>query len=973
MGNPLKKKKRIVAVGSNITNLAGDVHKRPNLLKTYMFNEILYHEYGGIGKALTESYLGGPGIKNRGMVRRAQFYDYYNKIGQPPSGIRSLNSHKLAEITETLRALHDIPTITVDEYDIGEPDPDWWIYPYLLEHRPALLDSEFALDYNRTEHEFVIEVYDDVVYTTPGETELDPPTHETKFEVVETLYIPAGSYDPDSDDWLGGFYNENLPPESELLTDEIIDEIPEDLELTDFNLDEDEVDEQEITYETKTTVTTVFDDPDLEPEIHVGIQEFTVTIESNRKLYTRTVFEEVEGIPSKIEESLEFFSGSVLEPTYSESSVPTTVGTTTTVVESYEVVSKDEIHHKRLATPSVDLAPSKVFHYKKGDGVPEFDDIILPSVDAGYLFPVVPMKTDINPGRNPNKQYIDKNQSIGYLKDLYYWNRTLVRKVTDRKTYDEIIGAIKDIGKDRKNDDEATHKDINYAYIMYGTSVNSPEPQSAHYMYKFFKEFKDYNTAMGTDYDTFLADWQRAYQSRLDYIEWDSQQIPCGHYVYGLKNGRWQRYKVECPPLAGTPAPKIRAYPNPPRTTINIRTSSRYGLKYYVNWSNINEFEGTGRILNLKNKHGKTMLDSRGLDRLEIWYEREAYEVCETGGESGTYCYTAYRTVLRSKVERDRSTASMLIYFQETPDTWKALRVHGLNSKNTIYDGRSVSQDIIEAFSSSDESPLLIPLQDNILRSMGIVHGTQFVTASSYLLLNHYIDKVIKVYRGFVKWLIVIVVVVIVVVVTIATAGTGAAPAGSLGATVAASLGMSGVAALAATVAVNMIAGMILSKLIMKLAVSMFGPKLGFIIGIVASIAMGSAIMSGGINMADVFSGPNLLSMTDAVVGGYFDYRADKYNKKAEKIADEIAKEMDSYTKTMDEIERKYIEEFGDRMYIDAIKYSQRDNHQMNQMAVETPDKFFTRTLMLGSDIAEMSMASTDITSDISLLTHLDV
>ena len=68
MGLGSSKKK--IKVFSDIYNLAGDINKRPNFLKTLVFGQTMYKSHPSMGRAITDGYLKGPGIKLRQVVPR---------------------------------------------------------------------------------------------------------------------------------------------------------------------------------------------------------------------------------------------------------------------------------------------------------------------------------------------------------------------------------------------------------------------------------------------------------------------------------------------------------------------------------------------------------------------------------------------------------------------------------------------------------------------------------------------------------------------------------------------------------------------------------------------------------------------------------------------------------------------------------------------------------------------------------------
>jgi hypothetical protein len=158
---------------------------------------------------------------------------------------------------------------------------------------------------------------------------------------------------------------------------------------------------------------------------------------------------------------------------------------------------------------------------------------------------------------------------------------------------------------------------------------------------------------------------------------------------------------------------------------------------------------------------------------------------------------------------------------------------------------------------------------------MSLVDGTQMATACCYMVMNCITIKKQKWYETIAFKILLV---VLVIVVTVITAGAaGPAGAGILGANAAigAALGFAGTAAIIVGAIANAIAAMIISQIISYASNAIFGPKIGAIVALVATVVamnVGTAMASGaslveGFNA--LMSAENLMQLTMAAGNGY--------------------------------------------------------------------------------------------------------
>jgi hypothetical protein len=274
--------------------------------------------------------------------------------------------------------------------------------------------------------------------------------------------------------------------------------------------------------------------------------------------------------------------------------------------------------------------------------------------------------------------------------------------------------------------------------------------------------------------------------------------------------------------------------------------------------------------------------------------------------------------------------------------------------ENFIYNGKSVEINAIEALEDADESGFLIPLHYETFREMSLVASTQVATACTYVVFNCY--QVVKT-KWYQTTIFKILVFVAIIVVTVMTAGVGSAGFGILGANVAIgmALGFTGLIAAIVGAVVNAIAAMILLKLISFASVELFGDKIGTLIAAIVSIVVmqvSTSLMNGASlasSWGNLMSASNIIGMTSAVgngVAGYIQASAMGIQEKTQDL-------INDYNQESKDISQLFQQNIGyGRGYIDPMNLT--DSSVGN--FIESEKIFLSRTLMTGSDIANMTL-----------------
>ena len=469
--------------------------------------------------------------------------------------------------------------------------------------------------------------------------------------------------------------------------------------------------------------------------------------------------------------------------------------------------------------------------------------------------------------------------------------------------FDELIDKIKD------ND---SLDEIDFAYVFFGVSLNTKDKSSRQYIFAYFKHLYDNQRSSAYTFNQWVAGQTGVTDQIDDWINWYANQLsnPEGNPIVGVEPSR--------PTLGTAPGNTVLIQDKGPGQT---------NLKLEISWTSIEQTGGLG-------------LGQPGAKSGDVWFKFNG---------SQDIVLTAYS---EDEIE-DLKIDNIQIYKQTTASTWLMLNIRGMVHRNHIYDGKSVEITAAQALLDLDESGFLIPIHYGVFRQLSLVDATQMGTQCVNLVFNSYQIVKKKWYQtGWFKVLLVIVIVAIAVV----TGGVGAGGIGLLGAnaSVGLALGFAGIAATIAGVVANMVAAMILTKLISYVSVAVLGEKIGMIVAAIASMValqVGTALQAGQ-SLATMWSSltdpMNLLNMTNSVGNAYAGVLQSNTMEYVQKSKDAL----DDYRKQTLELQQNYAENIG---YGNARLDPMALTGVTNFLYYEPSETFLTRTLLTGSEIAQMS------------------
>jgi len=300
-------------------------------------------------------------------------------------------------------------------------------------------------------------------------------------------------------------------------------------------------------------------------------------------------------------------------------------------------------------------------------------------------------------------------------------------------------------------------------------------------------------------------------------------------------------------------------------------------------------------------------------------------------------------------VPGEANAENLLIYWQNSTTTHKVLALIGMVHENYIYKSMNIKISSFAAIDDVEESGFIVPLHNSIWQDMSLVDASQMSTACMFVVFNCY-----SVYKEqwYDHWLFRIFLVVVIAVISVMF--TGGAGLGILGPSLAlgTSLGFTGITAAIVGSIVNALAAMVVVSLLQPL-IDQAGPA-GPIIAAILMFAIGQAagsLNSMGtlsINWGDLLRVDNLLAMTNAVGQGISGQMGRDTLGVQQQTLDYVKRAQDEANK----IQQAFFEKFGyGGGIIDPLMLVDAPQGPI----IESSDTFLTRTLMTGSEIAEMS------------------
>lgn len=517
--------------------------------------------------------------------------------------------------------------------------------------------------------------------------------------------------------------------------------------------------------------------------------------------------------------------------------------------------------------------PMQYLIYKCDSGNVNLDAMFSDSTSMGDFFPFVPIRLD------------NKFVSDSFLPDAYAGGKKVLKKAVNANL-DDLIAKV---------EDNPSLSDIDYAYVVFGVSLNVEENACRKYLYHFFKALQQEQPTADA-----IGDWEAAMAlsaaSVASWKEWNTTQYDN--------------------PLASLSEPEVIPYPALPSYSLQVTSQDRPVMNYdmLIQWSGIKEETGFGL---------KIPTAKRG----DLWFEistTDSYAVdmysLPKSSDDGVISVTPV------------TVEHIFLHWQETNNSWRSLKISGLKHRNMIYNGVSVNITAAQALNDTDESGFIIPLHAEIYSSMPLIDGTQMSTACCFIVFNCYTEVKEKWYQTDLFKIVIFAVQAIYYGLPTA------------------------LATLAATKAIEVV------------AVAVFGEKLA---GTILAIANVILIVNGNVpadgssatTYANMMRAENLLKLTMAVGDGVSAY----LKASANEVMLDTQNMMQDYESKMSEVQKLFEQNIGySQGLIDPMQLT-----NSTRSAAESLDSFLGRTLMTGTEIAELSTSMLSRFAELTLSTDL--
>ena len=898
-------------VSSTLYNLAGDPKGKPTFKRTAVASAIV--RGSDIPGDMRNAYLSGFAISLRSFGRWAETSGYNTRVSMAKSEIALQSSFSVGVVQEHLQSgKPDNTTVEVLSADAGAADIGLWAEKFIVDNYLAGNTENWRTE---LEYDYAYEEDTNILYVMIG-----PTPAEGQPDTRTRLVAPSNDYDPGAS-YVYAVYRENT---SGQVTESMggnwvtIDGIAvSEPNLTGWTLSSG-YQNQDTPVELTTQIRVTRKSPD-GSVVEVPVQTSTRTEHIN---VTRDTWSKTEYVGSSKTDTLDLEDEQyVIERDYSYQIETRETVTVTTerrggISNAQIVVTTRELRQvlvpvKRYRKSSTRITtrrygPLKMFIYKVGSGVESLDSLVQRSVAQIDWLPFIPIRLN-------NKFVRDLSNN-----DLHTWCTKAFRKAFGRRTkIDAIVESL---------EENKSLKDIDFAHIAFGVSLNTTSQWGKQYIYEYLRQL---SIAFGQNSNT-VAAYKQQYDAHVAYIkatqEWNESQ-----------ESSWGRNQKK---------PAYVPMPVRPKGSITFRSKDTS-----LHFRQVFEFE----FLYEETGPGRLLVNGKPAAIGQMWWgvvedfeaDADLEDIRNQGG--GTQSF------LRRTLSKYRGAVAL--NWQDSSRVWRRMVISNGKHLNYAYGTNVVKTYAVKAIKETDEeSGFFFPLNMAIFKKMGIVDGTEMNNCSAYLILNSY--KVVK-KKWYQSGIFAVIVAIVVVVVSIYFPPAGGAAGGVLGTNVAVGTAIVGAGASAAVIAMvgavaNAIAGAILGAILTRVATKVFGNSiLGQIFAAVALFMIGnyqSAVNSGGtpLSISESFGAlmraENLLKLSMSAVKGYSEY----INKSTMHILAEAKELQEAYSAETRRIQEMYVEQFGAGKVIDPMAFT-----TAGQGRVEGVDTFLSRTLMTGMDIAE--------------------
>ena len=618
----------VVSVASSVWNMAGDINKRDSFLKTTVLGAVIHEK--DMAATITSSYLHGSGIRLRNYATWAETKGYGNLVG-------------------TNAVEYNTPAIIDDTV----------IKPY-LPNNAVITNVVITND--------IVSIYiNTYLVNTYGTTNNTTVTHITgnQYKIVrnsngipteETITIP---YTLGIDTLVCTYrtFTGTILPDS--VSNNIV------LSYSDtagYTLDTTNTNHLQYSGSKQIKVTKVYSTNSTEI-VSDTLENVSISYTETSERFSKVEY--VIGNPARrITTTLTQFNTTTINPAHTTTTNSNSFndGEYYLVTEVTEPVISYELHEQTVVSTldGYTVSPEMLFMYQYHTGESTLDSLFGSTDNSvGVLLPIIPLRYN-NVSITEHSQYSKFREAYRKLMGVNQLERT-VQKLNDNEHI----------------------SDIDYAYIVVGVSLNTPEMAGKQYLFEFFKWLKSTNVRT-TAYDSWYNNKLNNQENSNIFNNWVSGQ--------------------------NTPTSQYLGQPNTNLGSL-LYDSPKFSLKMYSNL-------------------------------VEIPYEVSiVWElITETSGTGKKDANKGYGVFL-SSVDTD------LLLLNQTISGWSEIVVKGLINHNNVYKFKSVSITASDALADTAESAFIVPIHKDIIKKLGIVNETQLCTTCTYMLCNSYEERKLKWYE----------------------------------------------------------------------------------------------------------------------------------------------------------------------------------------------------------------------------------
>ena len=573
----------------------------------------------------------------------------------------------------------------------------------------------------------------------------------------------------------------------------------------------------------------------------------------------------------------------------------------------YNVVYQDPV--SGIST----ISTGRLYTYQLGSGANlALDALAIQDVEVSGFYPVYFLRWF--------------NQSVSEFPDDY--NEL-------RKAYRLLSGGSVDALLDSVESNQNI-ADIDFCYLFHGVSLGTTNQASLAYLFEFFDALRETQTVSKSQHNASKVRYVE-YAAHDVYNSWMRETQQGNIYNISFKAGL---ASAPHPPYAGYPQEQSLLFTPVGDTGYTLdNTKFRFGLK----WSYFDKQLYSGNAKGFPGVPAREALTkgeywlARGSDQW-IWVLNRYYEGDREGGNWVT--------------EWVRQPAPTVYLFHQYDDfRYRVMELANLRHENYIYKSHKEVTEAHIAIGVTN-SPFLVPLHEPTLNTFSMSQRATLSNSSSYLVFNAYERVKVKWYEtGIFKALL-----IVGALFLAGPAGFGlvGSSAGVLGTNIAVgtALGLTGTAAIVAGAAANMVAAMLITKIITIGATELLGEEWGAVVGAIVSffaLQMTSNYFETGsfsFDWTSMMQPENLLRLTDAAVSGY----QHMLNIQTGDIYGEM-KDLER----REEEETEKIQDLWDELMPDTSDFNPLLLVDSTVDYGESRDTFLGRTLMTGSDIASLS------------------